>query len=124
MMMSKAEIAKSYREAINQKAQIKILSELNGCSQDEIKDILEAEGFNVRRTKKTTKAAEPPQKKPLHDAVRRAVEKEMIEVQETLDKLEGEVKLQKDKYEIALHEFKSKEEELIALSEYLRGETA
>ena len=40
MYMSENEIAKSYRRAVHKKTQIRILSELNGCSKYEIKKIL------------------------------------------------------------------------------------
>lgn len=47
MQMTEFEIVRSYREAANQKAQIKILAELNLCKIGEIKRILLAAGENV-----------------------------------------------------------------------------
>ena len=45
--MTNQEIVTSYREAKDKKMQVKILSELNVCSQEKIKDILIAEGIRA-----------------------------------------------------------------------------
>ena len=60
MEMSCGEIARSYRGAADKKAQLKILAELNCCSQQEIRDILIAEGVKPqelpRQRQKKSKA--------------------------------------------------------------------
>lgn len=48
------DICYMYRHAVNQLDQIKILAELNGCSEEEIRDVLEKHGIQpvgVRKTK-------------------------------------------------------------------------
>lgn len=40
MQMTDGEIRRNYKEAKNKQRQIKILAELNGCSQDEIRKVL------------------------------------------------------------------------------------
>lgn len=52
LMMTDGEIRTSYRQAKDQKEQIKILSELNACSVDRICEIL---GIEVPRRKNTVK---------------------------------------------------------------------
>lgn len=48
MQMTHGEILVSYRQAKNKKEQVKILAELNACTQDEIKKILLETGADVR----------------------------------------------------------------------------
>ena len=60
MQMTNGEIVASYRQAKNKKEQVKILAELNCCTQDEIKKILLEGGLDVRELPRnraaTTKA--------------------------------------------------------------------
>lgn len=53
MQMSSNEIVKSYQQATSKKNQVQILSELNGCSRNEILKILIIAGEDI--TKATTK---------------------------------------------------------------------
>lgn len=47
MEYTNQEIVKSYEAANNKKMQIRILAELNGCTKDEIKEILKEEGCEL-----------------------------------------------------------------------------
>lgn len=47
MLMTKEEIIRSYREAKKPKLQIKILSQLNCCSQEYIKEIVGLENESL-----------------------------------------------------------------------------
>ena len=56
------DICYMYRHAVNQLDQIKILAELNGCSEEEIRDVLEKHGIQpvgVRKTKFRTVPNKP-----------------------------------------------------------------
>lgn len=48
MEMSQGDIVRSYREAVDKKAQVKILADLNVCSQREIIEILIANGVKAQ----------------------------------------------------------------------------
>lgn len=50
MQMSEQEIVKSYEKATKKRDQIKILSELNACSREDIREILRAHGCEVPAT--------------------------------------------------------------------------
>lgn len=50
MQMTEAEIVKSYQKADKKREQIKILSELNACPKQTIRDILEKHGEEVPKT--------------------------------------------------------------------------
>lgn len=50
MQMTEAEIVKSYQRAEKKREQIKILSELNACQKQVIRDILEKNGEEVPKT--------------------------------------------------------------------------
>lgn len=74
--MSCGEIARSYRAAADKKAQVKILAELNLCSQREIIEILIANGvkpqeFQRQRKKNKAPAEIVPSKKD--DLIREAL---------------------------------------------------
>lgn len=56
MQMSAAEICRDYRHARDQKAQIRILAELNACSPDHIKKILQENGETVPQRGRPAKA--------------------------------------------------------------------
>lgn len=56
MQMSAAEIVREYRTAKDQRAQIKILAELNACSPDHIKKILQENGEPVPQRGRPAKA--------------------------------------------------------------------
>ena len=47
MQMTEKEICESYKYAIDQKKQVKILAELNATGRQQIVEILEANGFKV-----------------------------------------------------------------------------
>ena len=47
MWMSEGDIAGKYREAKNKKVVIKILAEVNQCTEDEIKKIVEKYGYKI-----------------------------------------------------------------------------
>ena len=70
--MSCGEIARSYRAAEDKKAQLKVLAELNLCSQQEIRDILIAEGVKPqelpRQRKKNKAPAEIVREVKKHEA--------------------------------------------------------
>lgn len=63
MQMSEQEIVKSYEKATKKRDQIKILSELNACSREDIREILRAHGCEVPATgnRYTAKKKETPQ---------------------------------------------------------------
>lgn len=56
MQMSVAEIVREYRTAKDQRAQVKILAELNACSPDYIKKILQENGVPVPQRGRPAKA--------------------------------------------------------------------
>lgn len=90
MEMTPQEIVGSYRRATNKSEQIKILSELNACSKEDIKKILEDQGVTVKtpgRKKKSvvrkeevapvqqdecTEAAVPEEKDPANNETEQA----------------------------------------------------
>ena len=89
--MTEKEIVKSYKNAVNQRAQIGILAELNLCSKKEITAIIEAAGLNVPGRRPVTK------KEPIQEAVEEkkeelpeAVSKLIIARIEELDRIIGE----------------------------------
>ena len=57
MEMTPQEIVGSYRRATNKSEQIKILSELNACSKEDIKKILEDQGVTVKTPGRKKKSA-------------------------------------------------------------------
>lgn len=62
MQMSNEEIIRSYREARDKRKQVEILSELNACDVQEIRDILAEGGMDHRslpRSRRKEKAAAP-----------------------------------------------------------------
>lgn len=62
MQMSNEEIIRSYREARDKRKQIEILSELNACDKQKIRDILAEGGMDHRslpRSRRKEKAAAP-----------------------------------------------------------------
>lgn len=58
MQMTNGEIIANYRQAKNKKEQLKILAELNACTQDEIKKILLEGGLDVRQLPRTREKTE------------------------------------------------------------------
>ena len=52
MMMTKNEIKASYKSARTKRKQLKILAELNNCSKDEIKAILEEREEDYKQKEK------------------------------------------------------------------------
>ena len=62
LKMTPEEIAGSYRRAVNQSAQINVLTELNACSREEIIKTLKEQGFKIKTTKRgRKKTAETPE---------------------------------------------------------------
>lgn len=118
MNMTPEEILRDFKEAKNQKAQIAILADQNLCTKGEIIDILKEKGVpdgelgisKTERPKKTTvntkKAAVPktgenlkeeePKKQQYKENVpsiiRKAAAKEMLAVQEEIDRLGEDLK--------------------------------
>lgn len=72
MQMTESEIIKSYNHAENRQKQIKILSELNACSEAQIREILERNGCEVPHygNRYTGKVKEEPKKEPKKSSVR------------------------------------------------------
>lgn len=62
MQMTDSEIVRRYKNAKNKPSQIKILSELNACSEEEIKSILLANG-QLKESAKAEKTKEPAEQK-------------------------------------------------------------
>ncbi|MCM1220697.1 MAG: hypothetical protein NC548_40030 [Lachnospiraceae bacterium] len=52
MMMSESEIVTFYRQAADQKKQIKILAELNGTSKERIESILSDAGYDLHKKRR------------------------------------------------------------------------
>lgn len=61
LWMSDRDICDMYKRAVNQQEQIKILTQLNDCSQAQIRDILERHGF-VPVKPRVAKRRETPHK--------------------------------------------------------------
>lgn len=62
MQMTEKEICDSYRNAVDQKKQVKILAELNATDRRQIAEILEANGFKIdRRVCNDGRPTEPAQ---------------------------------------------------------------
>lgn len=75
MQVNPSEIARSYRQADNKQAQIKILSELNGCDEQKIKEILAAEGEELPRARAKRKPKEEPQEETRQEAPEPEIQK-------------------------------------------------
>lgn len=60
MEMSQGDIVRSYREAADKKAQVKILADLNVCSQREIIEILIANGVKAQELPRQRKKNKAP----------------------------------------------------------------
>lgn len=84
MQMSNEEIVKSYREAKDKVKQLGILSELNACDEQKIKDILTEGGIDHRsfpRSKREKKATAPVADNKPAKAKQAAVQKKPINTQ-------------------------------------------
>lgn len=133
MQMTPEEIGSSYRRAVNQNAQITILADLNCCSKEEIINILEEQGYTVRKPKKKAKKEGPAEEKKtfepaqlkevklLPEAVRRAITREMCETQDLIDEAQAEVRTQRDILAKAEETLKAREADLETLNNYLKG---
>lgn len=60
MVMSESEVKANVLQAKDQKAQIKICAELNNTCEEEIRDILKAQGVDLRRLSKNVKGVVKP----------------------------------------------------------------
>ena len=60
MVMSDSEVIAKVLQAKDQKAQIKICAELNNTCEEEIRDILKAQGVDLRRLSKNVKGVVKP----------------------------------------------------------------
>ena len=82
MQMSDSEIVRSYKEAKDKRSQVGVLAELNACSKDYIREILQRNGINAPKPgrKSTTEPepvkAEEPKKAVLTEMAKKAVKKE------------------------------------------------
>lgn len=68
MQMTNDEIIMSYRQAKNRSEQIKILSELNACTVDEICTILKAGGVDGREIGGVRRGLKKPEPKKINTA--------------------------------------------------------
>lgn len=102
MQMSDEEIRRNYRAAANKQLQIGILADLNLCSKEKIKRILEqeeapepvpedkppvidSEKYMAAGLRKKKKDAD--EKRRVSEVVKEAIVKRMVEVQEEIDAL-------------------------------------
>ena len=82
MQLSDSEIVRSYKEAKDKRSQVGVLAELNACSKDYIREILQRNGINAPKPgrKSTTEPepvkAEEPKKAVLTEMAKKAVKKE------------------------------------------------
>jgi len=86
MQMSDSEIVRSYKEAKDKRSQVGVLAELNACSKDCIRKILQRNGINAPKPgRKSTTESEPvkdeePKKAYLTEMARRALKIEEPEI--------------------------------------------
>ena len=82
MQMSDSEIVRSYKEAKDKRSQVGVLAELNACSKDYIREILQRNGINAPKpgrksaTEPEPVKAEEPKKAVLTEMAKKAVKKE------------------------------------------------
>lgn len=60
LQMSEGEILRNYREAKDKAEQIKILAQLNLCSEERIKEILKEQGVDGRALPRKNTHSQPP----------------------------------------------------------------
>lgn len=145
MEMTPQEIVGRYRRATNKSEQIKILSELNACSKEDITKILEDQGVTVKkpgRKKKAavapvqqdehTEAAVPEEKDPegneteqdqkaagcIPEIVLQAIRREKVLIQEQIDAAKNLIVKQMELVRAAEETIQKKEQELQELAEY------
>ena len=82
MQMSDSEIVRSYKEAKDKRSQVGVLAELNACSKDYIREILQRNGINAPKpgrksaTEPEPVKAEEPKKAVLTEMAKKAVKRE------------------------------------------------
>ena len=82
MQMSDSEIVRSYKEAKDKRSQVGVLAELNACSKDYIREILQRNGINAPKpgrksaTEPEPVKAEEPKRAVLTEMAKKAVKKE------------------------------------------------
>lgn len=76
MQMSDSEIVRSYKEAKDKRSQVGVLAELNACSKDYIREILQRNGINAPKPGRKSTTEPEPVKAALTEMAKKAVRKE------------------------------------------------
>lgn len=76
MQMSDSEIVRSYKEAKDKRSQVGVLADLNACSKDYIREILQRNGINAPKPGRKTTTEPEPVKAVLTEMAKKAVRKE------------------------------------------------
>lgn len=76
MQMSDSEIVRSYKEAKDKRSQVGVLAELNACSKDYIREILQRNGINAPKPGRKSTTEPEPVKAVLTEMAKKAVKKE------------------------------------------------
>ncbi len=87
MWMTDQAIVREYKEAKDKKKQIEILADENNCGNEEIEKILEDNGIDLAK-KRGRKAKGEAMKRKLPEAVREALTRELIRLQEKMDDIQ------------------------------------
>lgn len=87
MQMSDSEIVRSYKEAKDKRSQVGVLAELNACSKDYIREILQRNGINAPKPgRKSTTEPEPIKAEEPKKAVKKEpADPEIVKDEQTED---------------------------------------
>ena len=113
MQMSAAEIVREYRTAKDQRAQVKILAELNACSPDHIKKILQENGEPVSLPQRPARApAQRTIEKPGKALERETIKDEEVPATHHLVEMQGQAGIVREYIEQRIEKRKRLAEEL------------
>lgn len=79
MQMSDSEIVRSYKEAKDKRSQVGVLAELNACSKDYIREILQRNGINAPKPGRKSTTEPEPVKAALTEMAKKAVKKDPVD---------------------------------------------